>query len=146
MAEQAAQDSGTLDTLTDWFKTGVDFLGEVLVPAAALAIQFVPGAPPYAGTIIQKMPDIIASAEKMFSGDGKGEMKKEYFMQTAKLVAADAAGMSTGGQAETWQTVQANLDPLLSLMVNVVNRFRPGTIVDEKTPAAESGNNAVAPG
>ena len=85
------------------------------------------------------MPELIATAEKMFPGDGKGGLKQEYFMKTAEIVAADMTEMSTGGQADTWRNISTKIDPILTLAISTINKFKPGAI-DTGT------NNAIGDG
>ena len=129
------------DDLQSWFKEGLSFIEETVLPVAVLALEFVPGVPPLVPAIIQKMPELIATAEKMFPGDGKGGLKQDYFMKTVELVAADIAGMSTGGQAEMWKQIIPRIDPFLTIAISAINRFKPGTI-----DAGAGGNNAIGDG
>lgn len=130
-----------LDELQSWFKEGLNFIEETILPMATLALEFVPGVPPLVPAILQKMPELIATAEKMFPGDGKGGLKQDYFMKTAELVAADVAGMSTGGQAETWKEILPKIDPFLTLAISAINKFKPG-LIDTGTGV----NNAIGDG
>ena len=113
----------SLATLEADFVKGLGFVEKYVLPAAVVALDFIPGVPGFVPVLLGKMPDLIANAEAMFPGDGKGSIKQEYFMKTAELAAADVAGVSTGAQAETWAKVAPALDPLLTLVIKAVNEF-----------------------
>jgi hypothetical protein len=130
-----------LEELQSWFKEGLNFIEETILPMATLALEFVPGVPPLVPAILQKMPELISTAEKMFPGDGKGGIKQDYFMKTAELVAADVAGISTGGQAETWKEIMPKIDPILTLAISAINKFKPAAI-----DAGAGENNAIGDG
>lgn len=131
-----------LQELESWFEEGLRFVGNDILPAVSLALNFIPGVPAVVPAIFQKMPDLIATAEKVFPGDGKGGLKQDYFMKTAELVATDMGGQSIGGQAHTWSEIQPKIDPILSLVVAAINRFKPGAV--DTTPS--DGNRADSAG
>jgi len=130
-----------LEELESWFKEGLNFVEETILPMATLALEFVPAVPPLVPAILQKMPELISTAEKVFPGDGKGGLKQDYFMKTAELVAEDVAGISTGGQAETWKEILSKIDPILTLAISTINKFKPGLI-----EAGAGSNNAIGDG
>ena len=118
-----------LQELESWFASGLKFVEDDILPVAVLALDIVPGVPAIIPTIIGKMPELISTAEKMFPGDGKGTIKQQYFMQTAQMVAADVAGLSTGAQAATWTNeIQPKIDPVLTLIMATINKYKPGTV------------------
>jgi hypothetical protein len=118
-----------LQELESWFSEGLTFVEHDILPVATLALDFIPGVPAVVPAIIGRMPELIATAEKMFPGDGKGPIKQEYFMKTAELAARDMGELSTGGQADTWKNdIQPKIDPLLSLVIAGINKFKPGAI------------------
>jgi hypothetical protein len=118
-----------LKELESWFEEGLTFVEQDILPVASLALDFIPGVPAVVPAIIGRMPELIATAEKMFPGDGKGGLKQDYFMKTAELVAKDMGELSTGGQAGTWKNdIQPKIDPILSLVIAGINKFKPGSV------------------
>ncbi len=122
--------------LESWFEEGLRFVEHDILPVAGLALNFIPAVPKVVPAILSKMPELIATAEKMFPGSGKGGLKQDFFMKTAELVAADVESLSTGGQAGTWKALQPKIEPILSMAITAINRFRPGTFDCE---AADDG-------
>ena len=116
-----------VQVLENWFEEGLRFVEHDILPVAGLALNFIPGVPKVVPAILSKMPELIASAEKMFPGSGKGGLKQDYFMRTAELVAADVESLSTGGQAGAWKAVQPKIEPFLSMAIMAINKFKPGT-------------------
>ena len=110
--------------LASYFAFGLQMLKQV-VPLAQLVLMFVPGGQlPAAGLkIMEKLPDIIALAERIF-GDGTGAQKKEFAIETAKALANTIGGVSTGGQAETWARVEAAVGPAIDHIVGVINTYQ----------------------
>jgi hypothetical protein len=110
--------------LADYFKFGLKVL-DGLLPLASIALMFVPGGQiPAAGLkVFQNLPNIIALAERIF-GDGTGEQKKNFVIQTAQAVVGSIASVSTGGQAETWDKIGTVIGPAIDQMVTVINTFQ----------------------
>lgn len=122
--------AGTIENLGFWgkleadFEAGINFLAADILPVAGLVCSCVPGIPGIVPVVISKLPALIAEAEKMFSGDGKGAVKKEYVMSTAKLLVADIADVSTGGQKDTWETeIAPKVGIAVDMMVSIVNKY-----------------------
>ena len=125
--------------LSKYFAFGLQMLGKIL-PLAQLVLMFVPGGqlPAAAMKILEKLPDIIALAERIF-GDGTGEQKKAFAIETAKALANTIGGASTGGQAETWGKVEAAIGPAIDHIVGVINTYQDFEVSEAEAKLAAIG-------
>jgi hypothetical protein len=117
--------------LERYFAFGLKIVGQIL-PIAQIALLFIPGGQiPAAGLkILEKLPDIIGLAERIF-GDGSGAEKKAFAIQTAQALANTIGGVSTGGQAETWQKIEVAVGPMIDQIVKVVNSYQEFSIAEQ---------------
>ena len=89
-------------------------------------MRFCPGVPGIVPDIMDKLPPLISTAEKMFAS---GPIKKQDVMQTAQLIAQDMGAVSTGGQADTWNNeIAPHIGSAIDLIVAAVNKVKPGTV------------------
>lgn len=119
--------------LQDYFKTGVKFVQDFIVPAAIIGLQFTPAGPAAAGVaigvkVLVAAPDIMAMVQRTMDTED-GPTKKVFAMATAKALADTIGGVSGGGQKETWDKISGVLGQLIDHSITVINRGKP----EEKT-------------
>ncbi len=63
--------------------------------------------------LFQLLPSLISLAERLL-GPKTGEAKKDLVMSAVEIAMAAIGGLSTGGQAQTWNAIK----PLVSQVVD----------------------------
>ena len=58
---------------------------------------------------------LIQIAEKVFDKKGQGETKKAFVKGAANAIVDSMGVVSTGGQKETWATIDIMMDPFIDL-------------------------------
>jgi hypothetical protein len=103
---------------------------------APMALAFIPGGqiPAAAAAVIRALPALMAKADEVIQGIGKGAIKKDLVMTTAQLVVESVAALSTGGQKETWESLKPSVSTMIDTACAVANTFAPGAIDEQKQP------------
>jgi hypothetical protein len=65
--------------------------------------------------LVQILPSLISLAERLL-GPKTGEAKKDLVMSAVEIAMTAVGGLSTGGQAQTWD----KLRPLVSQVVDAI--------------------------
>jgi len=64
------------------------------------------------GIVFQFLPILVELAEKLFDKNGSGAEKKDFVISTLPKIASGIGAISTGGQKETWELINANMDSI----------------------------------
>jgi len=112
--------------LQDYFKTGLKFVQDFVVPAAIIGLQFTPAGPATAAAaiavkVIGAAPDIMAMVQRTMDIQD-GPTKKLFAMATAKAMADTIGGVSGGGQKETWDKISGVLGQLIDHSIAAINQ------------------------
>ena len=84
--------------------------------------------------------DLIGVVEKVYSNiKGKGSVKKESVMSVAKTIATDMTAVSTGGQKDTWESIQPMVSAFVDTAVTIANVVSPGMVTDEEFEKRKAG-------
>jgi hypothetical protein len=115
--------------LPDYFKTGLKFVQDFVIPAAIIGLQFTPAGPAVAGAtiavkVIGAAPDIMAMVQRTMDTQD-GATKKLFAMATAKALADTIGGVSGGGQKETWDKISGVLGQLIDHSIAAINQGKP---------------------
>lgn len=77
------------------------------------------------------LPKLVGLYEKLFPAEGQGGVKKSAVKETFHTIAQITGAVSTGGQVETWEKVDAIIDPIIDATVSAANTFGWGGVEDD---------------
>ena len=69
----------------------------------------------FALQLIPLIVNLMSIIEKLL-GPGTGIQKKEFVKDGVKQVVKEMSKVSTGGQKETWETIDLHMEPISSLI------------------------------
>jgi len=62
--------------------------------------------------VFRFLPMLVQLAENVFVGEKTGIEKKDFVLKALPSIAQGIEEVSTGGQKETWKTINANMDTI----------------------------------
>lgn len=89
------------------------------------------------GFMILKAIELVEGIYKDVTG--KGSVKKASVMALTQEVVTDMTAVSTGGQKETWESIQPFVSAFVDTAVSISNAVAPGTVTDEAFEKSKTG-------
>jgi len=71
-------------------------------------------------SFLPMIAQLIAQAETLFTGSGKGADKKVFVMSALKVVITMLGTVSTGGQLATWERIAPHLEPIIDSLASII--------------------------
>ena len=107
-----------MSKFAEYFRMAMQLV-EGSLPFLLPILAFIPGLklPAAALTILGSIPALCHTAEELI-GEGNGEQKKALVTSMVASAVNTMRGVSTGGQAETWERVSQLVSPAIELAVN----------------------------
>lgn len=89
--------------------------------------------------LIPVVAQLISFAEKLFTGSGKGELKKSVVLGAAEAVVSGMTAVSTGGQKDTWTAIAPQVSTIIDGVVAVANATGWVDIADDNFDNMKNG-------